>query len=583
MAKIIYVCARNAHNIAGFGVTVEQINARITPDNIAVRPAQVWESDGVGLAVLNATAPLLRNGVSACMGYPIFVPSDWHRVGGGDPDGTYSLFRADHRALELGTDVAGTRTIWYAKTEDLFLASNSQRAIILLLGSFLPNPEVHPWMLSGGFLGPDLSWDQRIHYVPADCHLRLDRSSWQTTLQHREDAAVIERRSRDAHKRCLRNALEEVFDQVHADDWALTLSGGMDSRAILMLLKDRQRVKHITWGTRALQDDRQGDGGVSQELALRTGIDWEYRRIIPGTGKEVLERFVEVGEGRSDELYGYMDGMHIWKDLHEQGLRGILRGDEILGDWVVYSPYMVLSRKHMFPLAIYANLPDLKTLGLTSQTLPPQLKQQPHETLAEWSDRLEQKTYFPANLSGLNELKAGYLEVMNPLISRRVMDTFKTIPARITVNRRLFHEIVDDLCPNMPYALSDSTSSTKCLLQQETWLNPVLDELKEAHPDALPPQFTQYLLDHAHPSGNPKKGSRLAAISYEILSVVPQLSAIRERFPRKVNINLNRLALRAYILARMDRLLKADAQFLRKQFPVQLDQPVDGLVDRISG
>ena len=54
----------------------------------------------------------------------------------GIPDGSYALFRSDENKVELITDVVGSRTIWYVRTEDAFIASTSQRAIIFFSSGF---------------------------------------------------------------------------------------------------------------------------------------------------------------------------------------------------------------------------------------------------------------------------------------------------------------------------------------------------------------------------------------------------------------------------------------------------------------
>ncbi len=73
------------------------------------------------------------------MGILFGASSDWHTPGSAVPDGSYALFRGDNTSVEVLTDAAASRSVWYIKTDDYFIASTSQRAIIILLQSFEKN------------------------------------------------------------------------------------------------------------------------------------------------------------------------------------------------------------------------------------------------------------------------------------------------------------------------------------------------------------------------------------------------------------------------------------------------------------
>jgi hypothetical protein len=112
------------------------------------------------------------------LGKMIGEDDKWHEPGTDFPEGTFALFRDGEGFCEIVTDPVGTRTIWYYHDEDLFIASTSQRAIILYIGGFEFDARVIPWMLSTGSLGPTLSWDRRIMRVPTDTSVILDKKNW---------------------------------------------------------------------------------------------------------------------------------------------------------------------------------------------------------------------------------------------------------------------------------------------------------------------------------------------------------------------------------------------------------------------
>ncbi|MBV8515292.1 MAG: hypothetical protein JO260_08325, partial [Acidobacteria bacterium] len=55
------------------------------------------------------------------------------QVGAARPDGTFALFRADVNQVEVLTDYAASRTIWYLKTDEIFVAATSQRMILAVV------------------------------------------------------------------------------------------------------------------------------------------------------------------------------------------------------------------------------------------------------------------------------------------------------------------------------------------------------------------------------------------------------------------------------------------------------------------
>ena len=133
------------------------------------------------------------------------------RSAGSDaPDGTYALARWDADVVELVSDVCASRTLWYTMTDDAFLASTSQRALVAVLGSFVLDEAAVSWALSAGTLGPEVSWDARLRRVPPDARVILDRATWRVDV--RETPAVFEPQAGEPaiHVARLRAAIEDT-------------------------------------------------------------------------------------------------------------------------------------------------------------------------------------------------------------------------------------------------------------------------------------------------------------------------------------------------------------------------------------
>ncbi len=183
MARMLCLCFPHGYNERELLESIHRVNARLVPDNIDIVPPIVNSANGVVTAVFGPSPSMLIKGTSACVGSIVSQEDQWWRPGKSVPDGSYALFRSDAVSLELLTDIAGSRTVWYAKTENLFIASTSQRAIVCFLGGFQPNRSAFAWMLSAGTLGPGNSWDGRIRQLGPDARLRLDRSSWASEIR----------------------------------------------------------------------------------------------------------------------------------------------------------------------------------------------------------------------------------------------------------------------------------------------------------------------------------------------------------------------------------------------------------------
>src|SRR5215475_484360 len=268
-------------------------------------------------------------GRAACSCESLFQP------GAARPDGTFALFRADENQVEVLADYAATRTIWYLHTDDLFVAATSQRMILAVAGNFEFDPLSLKWLLSSGTTGPGVSWDKRIKMIEPHSRVLLNRRTWvaQYTRGNHfrfepQDRSVKEHRS--ALETAVQKSVQDL--EIKSDQWALALSGGMDSRAILYFLKASRNLNLVTWGTEASLHDRKGDAVIAKRLAAECALPHKYYPVQTGRVPfgTMLERFLQAGEGRVDHFSGYLDGLQLWSELAATG-RGLLRGYDAFG------------------------------------------------------------------------------------------------------------------------------------------------------------------------------------------------------------------------------------------------------------
>lgn len=424
MSKIIYVCSATGDFDGDIETKLFEICQSLQPSNLAENPVhRVYSDKSVAYGVTMAGSQGQQLSSSYCLGKLYGATSDiWDT----NLVGNYAVFRSSEGRLEVMTDATSSRSIWYYQDGKVFIAATSQRAIISYLGSFVFNKKVVPWMLSAGSLGPSQSWDSRLSLLPPGARLRLDKNNWSVSITTKP----IEFRNSDQTEEEYISLLDKSIGksvvglaEANISKWALPISGGADSRAILCYLVKNKAIannlKTITWGTDDAIDQKGNDARIAKELATTLGVSHQYFSSFSETRdlKETVERFLQCGEGRIDHLSGYMDGLKIWRDLFESGVVGVIRGDEGFGWGEVSSELTV---KLSVGCALCSDFDDLRDLeskyGLGPQEIPSELKRTPGESLETWRDRLYHCYRLPIVLSALSDIKLAYVEEANPLI-----------------------------------------------------------------------------------------------------------------------------------------------------------------------
>jgi asparagine synthetase B (glutamine-hydrolysing) len=280
MAKAIWICSRKKLSNA-VGQKIYEICKIISPDNIVPADPKVIISNNIAYGVMNPKNSLLYNGNSLLLGAIAGNLDNWHVPLQNFPDGSYALFRDGEQYCELVSDPAASRTIWYYKNDEIFVASTSQIALIKFIGGFEFDERVVPWMLSTGSMGPTHSWDKRINRIPPDSSVILSKHDWSLDTK---DNNIEFKECKDSNKHSeqkLRTVLHSSIEsmKLNYSDWVLPVSGGYDTRGILCLLKSNNNnkdLKTITWGLKSSLNDSKNDAFVAQKLAKELNVPHKY-------------------------------------------------------------------------------------------------------------------------------------------------------------------------------------------------------------------------------------------------------------------------------------------------------------------
>ncbi len=575
MARVLYACSR-----APFGPEtsdrLKAICAAPKPNNVRTDMRPRMHCDGnIAYACTDASAAFHERGDSALIGALYEADAvPWHVPGAELPDGSYALFRSSPETVEAATDPAGSRTVWYYMDDHVFVASTSQRAIVMFIGSFEFDLRATPWVFSTGSLGPERSWDRRIARLQPASSVILDRTTWRLTQgAHTPVAFAARDASRTAHAEAIRAAMDQTFDAMRNlewSQWVLPLSGGYDSRSILCLLNERVGIppefRAITWGLAASLNQPGNDAKVAREVAKAVGVRHDYMTtdLSQEPARDILNRFIACAEGRTDHLAGYADGMDIWRRLHEDGIRGIIRGDEGFG-WVHVTSE--LGTKLSVEGALCSDFDNLKhvpeTLGLPSHEHPEFLRRSEHESLEAWRDRLYHAYRIPTVLAALSDAKLAYVEQITPLLSRRILQAIRMLPDAVRTEKTLYKEVVSSLGPSIPYAVRGANADPRDILEQPKVTEVFRETLSDATArDVLPDELIRQALAGIAPASAQDARAALAKrVRRAIAQRLPRLAKdlMSATVVRPV-VAGNTLAFRAYIMVHMARLLADDSR-----------------------
>lgn len=568
MSRIIYACTRDPSQGAALARHLAAIGDRLVPDNLPRVPARIVASGGVVACITNPSDLIAIRGCSLAAGHLIDAGT-WERPCSEVPDGAYVLFRSDKTVVEIVSDTVASRTVWYAMTDQLFVAATSQQAIVALLGSFEFNHAVIPWMLVNGTLGPGFSWDKRIRCIPGATSLLLNRKAW--TLQVRTDSVRFTQDTlpEGEHQHRVVDALRHVIGAAKVADsqWAIALSGGVDCRTILCCLKGTQGLRAVTWGLRASRKDKSNDAYIAPRLARHFGLEHQYFETdLAGESLDrVFELFIANGEGRIDRISAYADGFELWRKLAHSGVRGIVRGDEAFGNPPVRSPLEVRSNIGVLSWSDIPGLPPPDHLDLLAQERPDWLEQRAAESLETWRDRLYQQYRLPFCLAALSDLKLPYAEIINPLLSNSVIELIRRLPDPLRNDKKLLRRIADELSPRIPFARSRAVQPGDEILRSRQAVELLRDSLSgSAAGPVIPPTLATYALNalaELPAKPQPSLGRRLRRV---IKARAPSLIVSKPtNLIPPPRLDGHRLAFRTYLVSRAACLLSNDADCLR--------------------
>jgi hypothetical protein len=196
------------------------------------------------------------------------------------------------------------------------------------------------------------------------------------------------------------------------------------------------------------------------------------------------------------------------------------------------------------------------------------LLQRRNETLATWRDRLYQTFRLPTVLAGLTDLKAAYIEVANPLLSRTVLRCVRRLPDDLRTDKRLWREFVRSQAPDIPFASRTAVRSLQEFVSDARVLELMLAEIESANAAELfAPVLRAKIATTIHAALRNNSRPPRRDLKLQLVRTMPASvrEAARGWFTRKPTLHPMVFAFRAFVASRMSSMLKQDADSLTSQ------------------
>ncbi|MER8762905.1 hypothetical protein [Mesorhizobium sp. M0968] len=495
-----------------------------------------------------------------CFGILLRDQKEWAKVGSNTPEGAYALVRYDDETIELVTDMVASRAIWYAVTDDKFIVSTSQFAVIRSLPDLQFDQTTLAWYLAAGTLGPYRSWDARVQMLKPDSVLRFDRHAWRHTVQTGNVEFCEARSSEAATTKDLEGTIDASFSQVRLDEksWHISLSGGYDSRLNLLKIGPT-KLQCFSHGRRDALSDPVGDAAVAKSIAIAVGAKFEFLPfdLSDYSPSVLLTSLLHASDGRVSNFTGVLDNLDSFRKLSAEGVRGIVRGDECFGWLETTTEEDVRRGVGLALLSDFYAPAQIAEWGLTCPELPVEWQRRPAESRENWRDRLYQGYRLPLVLAPLSDIVLNFMEVANPLLTHPIIRMVRRLPPNLRTAKKSIKHISLKLKPRIPYATNGSLPP-----YSEYWSQGFLIELAAALSNpAAKKVFNNSFIEHvltliplhaAERTNSRRRWGKLASrFLPKSLRSVLRLTVARPKLGRE-------LALNAYMALRVYELLTAE-------------------------
>lgn len=542
MARFLYLATRSDDNVSISRMRdgLAQLEKLLIPAQINPNPPITIESEGILAHIFNPVGFELVSKMSICTGILFDNQDKWDQVGATTPDGNYSIIRADDTYVEILSDFQATHTIWYYFDDEKLIISSSQRAIIALLGNYMPSRTAVSWMISSGTLGPGYSWDSRLKALRPSELIKLDRNNWNLSCNFTDVKFDPKELPEDAHVQAYVQAATEIIKSLPKGiSYIQQLTGGFDSRMLLMciLATERNIDEYLTLGLESSKQTKLSDADIARRLCDKYRLNWQYHptdfRMMDF--EYFFDEFFQLGEGRLDNLERMQFGTQVWSNMFNKGRQVVIGGSDGFRTQKHYKTEKFIQlQKRLIRVVDISNLPD-RLKSSFQLDIPEYLRKKDKETLTCYYHRLSQEYFAPYADAALNDFILPYMTIVNPLESKRVLEVMRRIPDKYRANKKCIKKYLRKNNLGLPFDKHVSIQRTHFLLEQEELYNHILTYLKSVKntSDVLSLNFLDFITQR-----DTHKGSGYNLVKKRIKLIFPPSirSAIRKAIKFAMNL-----------------------------------------------
>ena len=198
-----------------------------------------------------------------------------------------------------------------------------------------------------------------------------------------------------------------------------------------------------------------------------------------------------------------------------------------------------------------------RRFNLPRGDFPEHMKRRDGEGLKRWRDRLRHESNIPTILSALSDSKYCFVEQINPLLSRRVLDVVRSLPDHLREGKGVVKRIVREFDDEVEIASLDSNRKREDIMKDRRMVRLIRRELESDDTRVFSEEFIRYVLDRMKRRSNKKKFS-LKGLAIKVLPMRVK-NFLKDNFV-PVNLDPNILAFRVFIVVRMKKMLKEDGK-----------------------
>jgi hypothetical protein len=178
-------------------------------------------------------------------------------------------------------------------------------------------------------------------------------------------------------------------------------------------------------------------------------------------------------------------------------------------------------------------------------------------TCAGYNDRVDDTFLVPTRFAALNDVKAPYVEIANPLLTRGVVRVARSLPDHLRRERGAFAAYVRGHGPALPYAENQAPADPDQYLARAEFLSELNGELGSTRAENVLHRRGLDLLIAA--LDRPSTVSARRRLRNAAKKVVPMELARRVRRNPTLFLSSRELGFRIYIASRMAAMLQEDA------------------------